>query len=52
MNVQSYITFGGRCEEALKFYKKSVGAEITSLLRWKESPDKSMRGRTGMKKKS
>ena len=51
MKVQSYITFGGRCEEALEFYKKSVGAKITSLLRWKESPDKSMKGPHGNEEK-
>ena len=38
MKVQAYVTFGGRCAEALEFYKKSIGAEVTSLLRWKESP--------------
>jgi PhnB protein len=43
MKVQAYITFGGRCEEALEFYKKSVGAEITGLMRWKENPDKNMK---------
>ncbi len=43
MKVQAYITFGGRCEEALEFYKKSIGAEVTGLMRWKESPDKDMK---------
>ena len=43
MKVQAYITFGGRCEEALEFYKKSLGAEITGLMRWKESQDKDMK---------
>jgi PhnB protein len=33
MKVQAHITFAGRCEEALEFYKKSVGAEVTSLMR-------------------
>ena len=51
MNVQAYITFGGRCEEALEFYKKSVGAEITSLMRWKDSPDKDMKGPPGYEEK-
>ena len=51
MNVQSYITFGGRCEEALEFYKKSIGAEVTSLMRWKESPDKDMKGPPGYEEK-
>ena len=51
MNVQSYKTFGGRCEEALEFYKKSVGAEVTSLMRWKESPDADMKGPPGWEDK-
>ena len=51
MKVQVYITFGGRCEEALEFYKKSIGAEITGLLRWKESPDKSIKTPPGYEEK-
>ena len=51
MKVQAYITFGGRCEEALEFYKKSIGAEITSLMRWKESPDNDMKGPPGYEEK-
>ena len=43
MKVQAYISFAGRCEEALEFYKKSVGAEVTGLTRWKENPDKTMK---------
>ena len=51
MKVQAYITFGGRCEEALEFYKKSLGAEVTGLLRWKESPDADMKGPPGYEEK-
>ena len=51
MKVQAYITFGGRCEEALEFYKKSLGAEITGLMRWKESQDKDMKGPPGYEEK-
>ena len=51
MKVQAYITFGGRCEEALEFYKKSIGAEVTGLLRWKDSPDKDMKGPPGREEK-
>ena len=51
MKVQAYITFGGRCEEALEFYKKSVGAEVTGLMRWKESPDAAMKGPPGYEEK-
>ena len=37
--VQPYLFFGGRCEEALEFYRKSLGAEIVTLRRFKESPE-------------
>ena len=47
MKIESLITFGGRCEEALEFYKQSVGAEVTALMRWKESPDASMKAPPG-----
>ena len=39
MQVQSYLFFDGRCEEALEFYRKAVGAQVTMLMRFKESPD-------------
>ena len=42
MQVQSYLFFDGRCEEALEFYKKAVGAKVDTLMRFKESPDKAM----------
>ena len=51
MNVQAYLTFGGRCEEALRFYKKSLGAEVTALMRWKESPDADMKPPPGFEHK-
>jgi len=43
MNVQPYLFFDGRCAEALEFYKKALGANVTMLMRWKDSPDQSMR---------
>jgi PhnB protein len=39
MQVQSYLFFDGRCEEALEFYKRAVGAEVTMLMRNDESPE-------------
>ena len=51
MKVQAYLSFSGRCEEALEFYKKSIGAEVTSLMRWKESPDAAMKGPPGYEEK-
>jgi PhnB protein len=37
--VQPYLFFDGRCEEALEFYKKALGAEVTVLMRFKDSPE-------------
>ena len=42
MKVQPYLFFNGRCEEAAEFYKKALGAEVTALMRFKESPEPSM----------
>ena len=39
MHVQPYLFFEGRCEEALEFYRAKLGAEVTMLMRFKESPD-------------
>lgn len=39
MQVQPYLFFEGRCEEALEFYRSALGAEVTTLLRFKESPE-------------
>jgi PhnB protein len=38
MQVQPYLSFGGRCEEAIEFYKKALNAEVTRLLRFKDNP--------------
>jgi len=37
--IQPYLFFGGRCEEALEFYKQAIGAEVEMLMRFKESPE-------------
>jgi uncharacterized glyoxalase superfamily protein PhnB len=42
MQVQPYLFFDGRCEEALEFYKNAIGAEVGMLMRFKDSPDKAM----------
>jgi PhnB protein len=39
MPIQPYLFFNGRCEEAIEFYKKAIGAELTYLIRFNESPD-------------
>ena len=42
MQVEPYLFFEGRCEEALEFYREALGAEITALFRFKESPEPGM----------
>ena len=42
MLVQPYLSFEGRCDEAVKFYQAAVGAEVQMLMRFKEAPDQSM----------
>jgi PhnB protein len=39
MQVQPYLFFDGRCEEAVEFYRSALGAEVTMLMRFKDSPD-------------
>jgi PhnB protein len=39
MLVEPYLFFDGKCEEALEFYRRTIGAEVTALLRCKDSPD-------------
>ncbi len=39
MHVESYLFFNGRCEEAIEFYKRALGAEVLMLMRNKESPE-------------
>jgi PhnB protein len=41
-SIQPYLIFNGRCEEAIEFYRKALGAEVTMLLRFKDAPDPSM----------
>ena len=39
MTIQPYLFFNGRCEEALDFYKKTLGANIDMMMRFSENPD-------------
>jgi PhnB protein len=39
MQVQPYLFFDGRCEEAIEFYRKVLGAEVSMMMRWKDSPE-------------
>jgi len=37
--IQPYLFFGGRCEEALEFYCRALGAHVEVLVRSKDSPE-------------
>jgi len=39
MQVQPYLFFDGRCEEAIEFYRRALRAEVTMLMRFKDSPE-------------
>ena len=41
-NIQPYLFFDGRCDEALEFYRRALGAEVTMLARFKDSPEPTM----------
>ena len=37
--VQPYLLFGGRCDEALEFYRSALGAQIDFVMRYNKSPE-------------
>ena len=39
MHIEPYVFFEGRCEEAVEFYRTALGAEVTMLMRYKDSPE-------------
>jgi PhnB protein len=43
--IQPYLFFDGRCEEALDFYRRTLGAQVTGLMRFKDNPESCERGR-------
>ncbi|HET8996926.1 MAG TPA: VOC family protein [Acetobacteraceae bacterium] len=38
MQIQPYLFFDGRCQEAIDFYRQALGAEVQMLMRFKECP--------------
>ena len=53
MTLQPYLFFDGRCEEAIDFYRRAIGAEVEMLMRFKENPEPPEPGRlaTGSEEK-
>jgi PhnB protein len=46
MQVQAYLNFDGRAEEAIEVYRKALGAEVLMLMRFKECPETPKPGTT------
>ena len=44
MHTQIYLFFDGRTEEALEFYKKTLGIEVGMLMRFKDAPPEARQG--------
>ena len=42
MQIQPYLSFDGRCEEAIEFYRRTLGAKVEMLMRFKEAPEPGM----------
>ena len=47
MQVQPYLFFDGRCEEALDFYRAALGAEVTALMRFGQAPESAAQSAQG-----
>jgi PhnB protein len=44
--IQPQVFFEGRCEEAIEFYKRALGAEVQMLMRFKDAPPQQKGGCT------
>ena len=44
MQTQIYLFFDGRTDEALDFYKKTLGIEVEMLMRFKDAPPEARQG--------
>jgi PhnB protein len=38
MQIQPYLFFEGRCQEAIDFYRQALGADVKMLMHFKDSP--------------
>jgi PhnB protein len=47
MQIQAYLFFDGRCEEAIDFYRATLGAEVEMLMRFKDNPEPGQQGCAG-----
>jgi PhnB protein len=41
MKLNTYLNYGGNCEQAFRFYEQHLGGKITAMMTWGEQPDPS-----------
>jgi PhnB protein len=39
MKLDTYLNYGGNCEEAFRFYEKNLGGKINTMMRYADQPD-------------
>ncbi len=39
MKLHPYLTYGGNCAEAFRFYEQHLGGKITAIMAWGDMPD-------------
>ena len=44
MLVQPYLFLDGKCEEAIEFYRRALGAEVEMMMRFRDSPEPTQPG--------
>ena len=45
--IETYLFFDGRCEEAIEFYRRTLGAEVLMMMRFKDNPEPTQPGACG-----
>jgi PhnB protein len=41
MTLNTYVNYGGNCEEALRYYEKHLGGKILMMMKFGDAPDQS-----------
>ncbi len=44
MLVQPYLFFDGKCEDAVEFYRRALGAEVEMMMRFRDCPEPAQPG--------
>lgn len=48
VQIQPYLFFEGRCEEAIEFYRQALDARLLILMRYNENPEPCQDGMEGL----